>query len=183
MIILVGASGAGKSNIANILNDNGYNQVITYTTRPIRDGEQNHKNYHFISNKEFVEKINSNFFIEHDEYVVSNGDTWYYGTSKEDILNANKNDIFVLTPRGLRAINKFSILDIVSFYINVSEKNRLIRLANRGDNIIEILRRIISDGGLFKGIEDEVNFVINNDGCIQNTVKNIIDILNQRGVI
>ena len=55
----------------------------------------------------------------------------------------------------------------MSFYINVPRRDRLIKLLQRGDSIEEAYRRSLSDVGQFDGIEDEVDFVVDNEGYVR----------------
>ena len=53
MIFILGKTGSGKTTIVNeLVSKYGFNKIITYTTRPMRNGETNHKDYHFINNKD-----------------------------------------------------------------------------------------------------------------------------------
>lgn len=158
MIILVGESASGKSTTEKILVEKfGYKKTISYTTRPIRKGEVNGIDYHFISEDEYIDKFNSNFFVETGAY-----NKWLYGTTKEQY---KENTVCALTPHGLRQIKKnFGEENITSFYIKVPRRDRLIKTLQRGDDIEEAIRRSQSDVGQYDGIEDEVNFIINNTG-------------------
>ena len=178
MIVLVGESASGKSTIEKILsNKYGYKKTISYTTRPPRDGEVNGVDYHFISEDEYVEKFNSKYFVETGAY---NG--WLYGTTKNQY---DENTVCVLTPHGLRQIKKnFGQEDIVSFYIKVPRRDRLIKLLERGDEIDEAIRRNQSDVGQYDGIEDEVDFVIENEGYLLSPgylAKQIYQSTNKKG--
>lgn len=93
------------------------------------------------------------------EFAMYNG--WQYGTAKEDCTD---DKIAVLTPHGLRQLRKNPDLDIISFYIKVDRRDRLIKILQRGDEIEEAYRRSLSDVGQFDGIEDEVVYTIENDG-------------------
>lgn len=159
MIVLVGESASGKSSIEKYLVENyGYNKVISYTTRQPRPNEVDGVDYHFIDVDKFLNLKKQGFFAETAVY-----NNWHYGTAKEDCTD---DKIAVLTPHGLRQISKISKVDginILSFYINVPRRDRLIKILQRGDNIEEAYRRSLSDVGQFDGIEDEVNYVINND--------------------
>lgn len=156
MIVIVGESASGKSTVEKILADKyGYKKTVSYTTRPPRDAEINGVDYYFISNDEFAEKFNFGYFVETGGY---NG--WLYGTTKEQYSN---NTVCVLTPHGLRQIKKNLDEDIISVYIKVPRRDRLIKILERGDNIDEAIRRNQSDVGQYDGIEDEVDFVIEND--------------------
>lgn len=157
IVVLVGESASGKSTIEKNLADKyGYKKTVSYTTRPPRKNETEGLDYYFISEDEYADKFNSGFFVETGGY---NG--WLYGTTKEQYEG---NIVCVLTPHGLRQIKKnFDEKDIVSFYIKVPRRDRLIKLLDRGDNIDEAIRRNQSDVGQFDGIEDEVDFIIEND--------------------
>lgn len=155
MIALVGCSGSGKSTIAfHLYKDYNYNRIVSYTTRPPRNGEIDGEDYHFISKKEFFEKKDKGFFAENAEYRG-----WYYGTAAEDCTN---DKVAILTPHGLRQIRKLPNLNVVAFYIDVPRRDRMIKLLERGDDIEEIKRRDASDIGQFDGISDECDFVIEN---------------------
>lgn len=156
MLVIVGESASGKSTLVNMLiNTNvGYEKIITYTTRPMRNGEKDGVDYHFVSPEEFEKLVNRNFFIEYAKYR-----DWSYGTAKTDC--ANPNGVAVLTPAGLRALKRIGC-DVTSIYLYVDRRARLINILNRGDNIDEAYRRNLSDVGQFDQIEKEVDFVINN---------------------
>ena len=158
MIVLVGESASGKSTVENLLRDKyGYTKTVSYTTREPRQNEIQGVDYNFITRDEFEKKHNDGFFAEVGSY---NG--WLYGTTKEQYTD---NTVAVLTPHGLRQLKKiFQEKEISSFYINVPRRDRLIKILQRGDNIDEAIRRNQSDVGQYDGIEDEVSFVIKNDG-------------------
>ena len=178
MLVLMGKSNTGKSEIAKaIQRQQHFNKITTFTSRPARDGEVNGVDYHFISEDEYVEKFNSKYFVETGAY---NG--WFYGTTKNQY---DENTVCVLTPHGLRQIRKnFGQEDIVSFYIKVPRRDRLIKLLERGDEIDEAIRRNQSDVGQYDGIEDEVDFVIENEGYLLSPgylAKQIYQSTNKKG--
>ena len=82
-LFLVSApSGAGKSSLIDAVlasakqSDLALELSISYTTRSPRKGESNGNQYFFISEEDFINKKNSNFFLEHAKVH----DNWY-GTS------------------------------------------------------------------------------------------------------
>ncbi len=156
MIILVGESASGKSSIEKVLSEKyGFQKTVSYTTRPPRDSEIDGVDYHFITEDEYIEKFNSGYFVETGAY---NG--WFYGTTRDQYKG---NTVCVLTPHGLRQIRKnFNEQDIKAFYIKVPRRDRLIKILERGDDIEEAIRRNQSDVGQYDGIEDEVDFVLEN---------------------
>ena len=162
MIVLVGESASGKSSIERELVALGFNKIVTYTTRPMRKEDVDGETYHFITEEQFNDMVEKNFFAEHASY---NG--WQYGTAKEDCTD---DKVVVLTPHGLRQLKKNIDLKIISFYIKVPRRDRLIKILERGDDIEEAYRRNLSDVGQFDGIEDEVDYVIRNEGYKRSIV-------------
>lgn len=156
MLVILGESASGKSTLQKMLiKDNPkYKKIVTYTTRPARDGEVNGVDYHFVSKSDFDELIKSGFFIEYAKYR-----DWYYGTAKKDC--EDENSVAVLTPAGLRALKRLGY-DVTSVYLYVDRRSRLINILTRGDNIDEAYRRNLSDVGQFDEIAKEVDYVINN---------------------
>lgn len=72
----------------------------------------------------------------------------------------------------------------MSFYIKVPRRDRLIKILQRGDDIDEAIRRNQSDVGQYDGIEDEVDYVVENDGYMFSKnylAKKIIELYNERG--
>ena len=156
MLVIVGESASGKTTLVNMLiNANpGYHKVITYTTRPIREGEQNGVDYYFVSEDTFQEMIEKGKFVEHADYRG-----WHYGLPKEECIDDYA--VAIVTPAGLRAL-KNQGFDIKSVYLYVDRRSRLINLLCRGDDIEEAYRRNLSDVGMFDGIEAEVDCIVEN---------------------
>lgn len=169
MIVLVGESASGKSSIEkHLVEKYGYSKVVSYTTRQPRVGEIDGVDYHFIDKSQFRRLKMQGFFAETAMY---NG--WYYGTAKKDCTD---DKVAVLTPHGLRQVKKLDNINVLSFYINVPRRDRLIKILQRGDDIEEAYRRSLSDVGQFDGIKDEVDYVINN---FDNYNKTIVDMTSE----
>ena len=106
MLILMGRTASGKTLVRDkLVKNNGFNSVVTYTTRPIRKGEIPNVTYHYISEEDFLQKIESGFFAEWKKYITTEG-IWYYGSAKEDYEKADENSVIILTPNGIRDIQK-----------------------------------------------------------------------------
>ena len=66
LVVISGPSGVGKSAIcAELLTLSSFRRVITCTTRSPRDGEVDGRDYHFLSDEAFEEKIERGEFLEH----------------------------------------------------------------------------------------------------------------------
>ena len=102
IVVLVGESASGKSTIAKILEQEQptFSKVVTYTTRPMRDGEVDGVDYNFISNEKFNELIEQGFFVEHASYR-----DWQYGTAIN--FNQDEDKVIILTPAGARAFRHY----------------------------------------------------------------------------
>ena len=141
MLVLVGPSASGKSAIVKCLTKKyGLDKFVTCTTRKIRVGEVNNVDYHFLTLEEFSNLYNDNEFIE---TVYYNGN--YYGTLKREV---NDNKVVILEPQGLN--NFVSVLDSVyAVYLQTDEEVMKERMILRGDNILEINKRLENDRILF----------------------------------
>jgi guanylate kinase len=175
MIIIIGCAGSGKSTIEKELVKKGYKKITSYTSRPIRNNETDHIDYHFLTEEEFQKRFSNGFFVEHTKY---NG--WFYGIAKND---CDDNAIAVVEPYGFRQLKSKKELNVFSIFIDVPERVRLKRMVDRCDNLMEVFRRIFSDQGVFQGINDEVNCVVNNDRPLKETVEEISKILNKMDIL
>jgi guanylate kinase len=83
LFVLSSPSGAGKSTIARMIleADDGIGLSVSATTRPIRAGEVDGEDYHFVSNDEFDELIASGAFLEW-AHVFGHR----YGTLKSEVM-------------------------------------------------------------------------------------------------
>ena len=174
MICIVGSSGAGKSSIEKELVKKGYTNIVSYTSRSPRSIETNHKDYHFITKEDFIQKKKGGFFAETTLY-----NDWLYGIAKEDVRDTAIAVVEIFGLRQLRKLLNENNIPFISFFIECPERTRLKRMVDRGDNLMEIFRRIFSDQGVFQGVAEEVSHVINNDRPIDETVNEIIGIINK----
>ncbi len=88
-LIIVGKGGSGKDHLRKILVEKGFKYCISHTTRPIREGEENGKDYWFIESSKLIEMAESFY-----EGVFFNN--WFYGTSMDEF---NRSNLFIMTPR------------------------------------------------------------------------------------
>ena len=176
MVFVIGKTCCGKDSVVNkLIAKHGFKKCITYTTRPMRKGEQQDITYHFVSDEDFKEKINNGFFAEWKTYDTEFG-VWYYGTALEDLEKADDKTVIILTPDGYRdVVNKLSTKP-KSIYLYANNSTIKERLISRGDDKNEAQRRLEHDNLDFKGIENEVDKIFyNNKGAnIDDVINNIL---------
>lgn len=89
MILIFSApSGAGKSTLVNFLlsQRDDLEFSISCTTRAPRGQEVNGKEYYFISNEEFLKRVNNGEFVEYENVYSGT----YYGTLRSEIERIEK---------------------------------------------------------------------------------------------
>lgn len=138
MIILVGASASGKTEIANILiKKYNYNKITTTTTREKREKEIDGVSYHFVTKKEFLKLKEEDAFIETAIYQDE-----YYGTQKKDLV---KKSVIILEPIGANNLANYLKDNCFVVLIESSKELRQQRIIKRGDNEEEIKKRLLKD--------------------------------------
>ena len=145
IIVVSGFSGAGKGTIMKALTAkyDQYALSISATTREPRPGEENGREYFFVSNEEFEKLISENGLIEHAGYV-----NHYYGTPRkfvEDKLNAGIDVILEIEIQGALQIKKQYPDAVLLFVMPPSAAELEKRLRGRGtepeEKILERLAR------------------------------------------
>lgn len=99
-------SGCGKTSLVKALLErmSGIGVSVSHTTRDMRPGEENGKDYHFINADKFLEMIHAGEFLEHAQ-VFRN----YYGTSQaavEEMLNNDQDVILEIDWQGMQQVKK-----------------------------------------------------------------------------
>jgi len=140
LVILAAPSGTGKSTICKqlIKNNKNWNFSISATTRKPREGENDDKDYKFISNTEFEHFVKFGDFLE---WEIVHGNK--YGTlwsSVEEALDNNKVMIFDIDVKGAMAIKEEYPDQSILLFIeppgdNINEQKEILneRLTNRGN--------------------------------------------------
>lgn len=155
LIAICGKAGSGKDTILHLLRKYDIHEIISCTTRPIRQGEQDGVNYHFLSNEEFAQKI-----INGDMLEATVFNTWGYGTSKS-ALDPDKWNVGVFNPEGIEDLLESHELDMQVFYIYAPDKLRVMRQLTREDDpdVNEIVRRFGTDATDFQFLESRFSFI------------------------
>ena len=162
IIALIGEAGSGKDSIMqNILKKRPlqFNEIISCTTRPMREGEAEGVNYFYLTPEEFANKILNGEMLEATSF-----NDWFYGTSY-DSLRSDCPNIGVFNPDGIRAISEIPDINLTVYKVCCSDKTRLLRQLNRETNpdVDEIVRRYKTDKEDFFDLEFRYVEVENED--------------------
>ena len=177
IFIIAAPSGCGKTSLVKSLieDSNNLSVSVSHTTRKMRQGEIDGKNYHFVSKATFDKMIINKEFVEYAE-VFGN----MYGTTKKNIkekLDRNIDIILEIDWQGARQVRK-NITDAVSIFILPPSKQALYeRLINRGqDDEVTISKRMENSEKEMSHFNEFDYLIINDqfDSALSN-LKAIID--------
>ena len=167
-LFLVSApSGAGKSSLIDAVlakankSSLALELSVSFTTRSPRKGESNGNQYFFISEEEFIEKKNSNFFLEHAKVH----DNWY-GTSLDFVqskLSSGVNLILEIDVQGFRQINDLSFSYDSIFILPPSMHSLEERIKSRGDEDLESINLRLRNAKDELAYANEYRHIIIND--------------------
>ena len=140
IIVLVGASGSGKSTIGKELEKYGVRNLLSFTTREQRSGEQHMVDYRFIGDVELGHQILLDNVVEMTEY---NGHK--YGLLKRDvdyIMSSGSDVYFICDKNGASQIKEMYPEQCIVFFLRIDVKTMIDRMRVRGDDDKSILSRV-----------------------------------------
>ena len=181
VIVLVGKSSCGKDTIQKkLIEAYGYTGLVSTTSRPPIENEQEGVDYYYVTNEEFEKQIANGEMIEYREYHPANGKTWYYGLSKKAFeINTDKK-VVVLELYGLKELKKFlkgKNVKLTSFYISANQEIRTERAKARGSfDENEWERRLIADNNDFtvEELASNIDYMIKNETTVEDAIKSML---------
>ena len=181
-VVISGPSGVGKNTVADVLIDKGYGiYSVSMTTRGMRDGEVEGRDYFFVSREEFDRNIEEDNFIEYAQY----GDN-YYGTLKSyvfDNLDSGTNVIAVVDIQGGVNIEKIFPEAVLIFIMPPSFKELERRLRGRNTDSEEAILKRLEIAKKEMDFSSHYDYVVINN-TVDDTVKEIVNIIdNERDII
>lgn len=140
MFILSSPSGAGKTTISRMLleGDPAIRLSVSATTRPMRPGEVDGKDYHFVTQEQFDQMIEDEQFLEW-AHVFGHS----YGTPKAQVkagLRAGEDFLFDIDWQGTQQLYQKLETDVVRVFLlppSIDELRR--RLTGRGTDSAEVI--------------------------------------------
>jgi len=177
MLVLSSPSGAGKTTLSRKLldEDTAVTLSVSVTTRKMRPGEKDGRDYHFIDRKRFDAMVDNNELLEWAE-VFDN----YYGTPAKPVMHAlaaGHDVLFDIDWQGTQQLRDKATGDLVSVFVlppSIPELERRLR-ARAQDNYETIHRRMAKAAGEMSHWAEYDYVVINHDiAQAFNDVKTIL---------
>ena len=139
LIVISGPSGVGKSNAAKEVTAQCETPQfsVSATTRPMRPGEVDGKNYYFVSRDAFQRLIDEDQLLEYAEYVGN-----YYGTPVgplDEALAAGRDVLLDIEVQGALRVKSRRPDAILIFMLAPSFQDIEARLYGRGDTAPELI--------------------------------------------
>ena len=162
LFVLSGPGGVGKSTITKALADHPDFWVsVSATTRSPRSGERDGIDYFYISDAEFIKRINSNEFLEWAEFAGNK-----YGTPVDQVrekLSKGMNVVLEIEIDGARQVRKSSPDAKLIFIAPPSWEELVKRLEGRGTDSDERRAQRLALAQEEMAAQKEFDFVVVND--------------------
>jgi len=162
LYVISAPSGAGKTSLVSgmLQEDARLGVSISHTTRPMREGEQNGVNYHFVSRNEFEAMVARGDFLEHAD-VFGN----YYGTSQvwvRETLAKGQDVILEIDWQGAEQVRRLIPECVGVFIVPPSAEILRERLVGRGTDAPEVIERRLREA------EEECSHAVEFDYLVVN---------------
>ena len=182
IVAIIGPSGCGKDTLLKELvrvNPDKAHKIINCTTRPIREGEVNGIDYHYLSNDEFAQQV-----LNFDMLEATCFNDWFYGTSVSSLVE-DKINLGIFSPEAVYNLLENPNLNIFIIQLTASDKTRLLRQLVREEDpdVDEIIRRFNADKLDFANIDIPFRLILENESFedLQYNISHVSKLLNGLG--
>ena len=177
MFVLSSPSGAGKTTLTRMLISEipELKMSVSVTTRPMRPGEEEGRDYYFVDQKRFDEMVKQDELLEWAR-VFDN----CYGTPRapvEAALEAGRNVLFDIDWQGTQQLRGRAPTDVVSVFILPPSVQALEqRLHTRAQDSDDVIRGRMKKAGDEMSHFDAYDYIVINDniGIAFESVKSIL---------
>jgi len=177
LFVFSAPSGSGKTTIVKEVLYSFPNFVfsISATTRKKRPNEKDGVDYFFITEKEFLERIEKNEFVEWEKFY-----DYYYGTLKsqiDDNIKNGRHTVFEVDVKGAISIKKYYPEAVLIFIAPPSIEELKQRLIKRNTETEEDLKKRIERAEMELSFKDKFDYVVSNSDLefAKKEVKKIIE--------
>ncbi len=168
IVAITGVTLAGKSTLAAFLKKMGYDVILEYTTRPMREGEADGVDYHFVDDDTFDKMHSKGEFVE-SLFVRTVFGVWKYGARKKDLVTA-KNGLLTCGHTQMAQLLD-SHIPMLSVLLDIDKKTAMERAVTRGDNLDEFERRFTKDFAEINTIRDRVDLTLNGSNSVETNAR------------
>ncbi len=151
---MIGKSASGKDTLFRVLAEDSKLSLVRHipcTTRPIREGEQEGREYHFYTVDEYEKLEREHRIIEARHYNTKHG-IWHYFTADDGQIDlAHHSSLMIGTPESVLALRKYyGKEEVIPIYVEVEDGERLARALQRErmqkePKFAEMCRRFLAD--------------------------------------
>ncbi|XP_032421872.1 guanylate kinase isoform X1 [Xiphophorus hellerii] len=141
-VVFSGPSGAGKSTLLKKLikeHENVFGFSVSHTTRNPRPGEENGRDYHYVTREAMQAAINNGEFIENAEFSGN-----LYGTSKASVQAVQAKNLICILDIDMQGVKNIKKTDLNPMYISIQPPSMEIlekRLRDRNTESEESLQK------------------------------------------
>ncbi|MBQ9131734.1 MAG: guanylate kinase [Clostridia bacterium] len=161
MIVISGPAGSGKGTVnARLLESEEFAFSVSATTRAPRPGEENGKNYYFISREDFERRIANGEMLEYTCYCDN-----YYGTPLREaleVLESGRNLILEIEVEGAMNVKRLYPDAVLIMLLPPNFATQEWRLRHRGTEPEDVIRARLERA------KEEVKLLPNYDYVVYN---------------
>lgn len=182
---IIGKSSSGKDSVyKRLILKMGLKPIVLYTTRPMRENEQEGREYHFVTRDCFEKMKKTGDVIEERIYNTIHGE-WIYFTARSSIDLSSGSCLGIGTLESYVKMKENFGEAVVPIYIEVEDGIRLSRALERerleaSPKYAELCRRFLADSEDFseENIKSSgIKMRFSNNGKVEECVSEIINFI------
>ena len=183
-IIIAWVSGSWKNTTLDLLTQRNpqFKEIVSYTSRPIRENEKQGINYNYISLEQFQQWIDAWYFLEY----AKNHNTNYYGTKNSDLEWLLNQWYIVFKEMSVQWIEQImrNHKDLsertFSIFLDLSEETMVRRITSRAPTPTEEVERRIMSAKTERVLAKEYcNRVISAEWTIEEVYNEVLHLVNE----